>query len=452
MAIDSGLLGRAGKRRRWFALPVDVTHEVTGFELLFDVVTAFAFSQIEREVLNTPTGLGLIRAAVILAMLWGCWMNYCWVANTVRADTGAVRPLHALALGGMVVGGMSVAEAFAHPGLGSHAVVFLACYLLIRCSSAASLSLAQGRAARGRVLMVLAASGWTAGSVVLSTQVTGGLRAAAWGLALCGEIVAAGVFTRKWKVSSAEHLSARYGFIISVGLEMSLGGIALSVFGHPVTVRLIVLIGAALTIAILLWWLYFDTLSQFARHKVTTAVDSGTGHPHLHAKLAYLHYSLLHMLLLGGMLGFGLTMRHIALTVISVRSPQWGVATHGLWAACLIGGVALYLATVGLMWWMLDGSLHISNFVIAAGALVSIPFVRQLPELYVLSGVAVTGLLLLFLHVALPHSRTQREQVHELLRHAAHAAHKPHPEAVPEANELVGLPGAAGCLSLACCV
>jgi low temperature requirement protein LtrA len=408
------------ERRRWFALPVDVTHEVSGFELLFDVVTAFAFSQIEREVLNTPNGLGLLRAAVILAMLWGCWMNYCWVANTVRADVGAVRLLHAVALGGMVICGMTVAEAFAAGGLGSHAIVFLTSYVLIRCTSAASLWLAQGPSARGRVLMVLAATGWTAASIVVSTQVTGDPRLAAWCLALSGEIVAAGVFTRDWRVSSPEHLAARYGFIVSVGLEMSLGGIALSAFGHPVTARLIVLIGAALTIAVLLWWLYFDTLCLFARHKVTLAVGDEHGQSRLHAKLAYLHYSLLHMLLLGGMLGFGLTVRHITLTVISVRSPRYGVPVHGLWATCLIGGLALYLATVALMWRMLDDSVHISNFVIAGGALVSIPFVRQLPELDVLSGVAVAGLLLLCLHTVLPHSRTQRRQVREMLRHAVH--------------------------------
>jgi low temperature requirement protein LtrA len=441
MAVGDWTPGPAGRRRRWFALPVDVTHEVSGFELLFDVVTAFAFSQIEREVLNTPNDLGLLRAAVILAMLWGCWMNYCWVANTVRADAGAVRPLHALALGGMVVGGMAVAEAFTRPGLSSHAVVFLAAYLIIRCTSAASLWLAQGRAARGRVLLVLAAAGWTAGSILASTQLTGDPRLAAWGLALCGEIVAAGVFTRNWKVSSAEHLAARYGFIISVGLEMSLGGIALSAFGHPVTVRLIVLIGAALTIAVLLWWLYFDTLCLFARHKVHRAVGDQEGQPRLHAKLAYLHYSLLHMLLLGGMLGFGLTVRHIALTVISARSPQWGVPVNGLWASCLIGGLALYLATIALMWRMLDDSVHISNFVIAAGALASIPFVRHMPELYVLSGVAVAGLLLLLLHVVLPHSRMQRHQVRESLRRAhpasaghGHAPQLAHAHAIPDSE------------------
>jgi low temperature requirement protein LtrA len=411
-------------RRRWRVFPVDVTHEVSGFELLFDVVTAFAFSQIEREVLATPTGLGALRAVVILALLWGCWMNYCWVANSVRADAGAVRVLHSLALGGMVVSGMTVAESFTTPGLNGRVVVFLGGYLCIRASSAGSLWLAQGAAARGRVLTVLAAAAWTGATIAVSTQVSGVARPWCWCLALAGEVVAAAAFTRRWRVTSTEHLAARYGFIISVGLEMSLGGIALSVFGYPVTVRLIVLIGAALTIAILLWWLYFDTLHLYARHKVKDAKDRD--HERQHAKLAYLHYSLLHVLLLAGMIGFGLAVRRIALTVISPSSPQWGTPLSGLWATALIGGLALYLTTIGLMWWMLDDSVHISNFVIAGGAVAALPFVGHLPELYVLSGAAVLGLTLIGLHVILPHSRTHRHQIRNLLKHGAHAVHGPH--------------------------
>jgi low temperature requirement protein LtrA len=412
---------------RWRAIPADLTHGVSGFELLFDVVTAFAFAQIEREVLATPSGIGALRALVILVMLWGGWMNYCWVANSVRADVGAVRVLHAVALGGMVVCGMTVAEAFTVPGLNGRVVVLLAAYLCIRAGSAASLWLAQGRAARWRVLAVLVAAVSAASAVGASTQLAGAARLLCWGLALGAEVAAAGAFTHRWRVNSAEHLAARYGFIISVGLEMSLGGIALSAFGHPVTVRLMVLISAALTIAILLWWLYFDTLHRYARHKIIDARDGGSpAHERQHAKMAYLHYSLLHVLLLAGMVGFGLALRRIALTVISPTSPEWGIPLHGLWAGCLIGGLALYLSTIACMWRMLDDSVHISNFVVALGALAALPFIGHLPELYVLSGTAVLGLTLLGLHVALPHSRTQRHQIRELLRHAAHAAHALH--------------------------
>lgn len=419
MTGECGSIGRL-RGQRWRVIPVGATHEVSGFELLFDVMTAFAFAQIGREVLATPTGAGLLRAAVILAMLWGCWMNYCWVANSVRADAGTIRVLHATALGGMVVSGMTVAEAFSAEGLSGRAVVFLAAYLAIRAASAASLWLAQGTPARARALVVLAGAAWTALAIAAATELTGTARLVSWCLALSGEVAAAAAFVRNWRVSSAEHLNGRYGFIMSVGLEMSLGGIALSAFGHPVTVRLLMLIGAALTVAVLLWWLYFDTLHLSAGRKVRHARDGDSpAHQRLHARLAYLHYSLLHVLLLAGLIGFGLALRHIVLTVIPPGAPPWGPPLHGLWASCLLGGLALYLCTITLMWRMLDDSAHVINVVVAAGAIAALPFADHLPELLVLVGAAVLGLVLAGMHCALPHSRTHRHQVHESLQASA---------------------------------
>ena len=420
MAVDSPVAGPLSGRR-WRVLPVDVTHEASGFELLFDVITAFGIEQITREVLTTPTGTGVLRAAVILAMLWGCWMNYCWVANSVRADVGIIRTLHAAALGGMVVAGMTVGYAFSAPGLTGRAIALLTAYLVIRCTSAISLWLAQGPAARGRAVVVLGAAFWTVGTIVVATRLTGGAEILAWLLAVCGEIVAAGAFTRNWRISSAEHLAGRYGFIISVGLEMSLGGIALTAFGHPVTVQMIILIGTALAIAVLLWWLYFDTLSLYARHQVSRVTSAESDdHHRLHARLAYLHYSLLHMLLLAGMIGFGLTVRKIALTIIAPDVPRLGAPLPSLWASCLIGGFALYLATIALMWRMLDDRLHLSNIVVAVVAVGALPFIRHVPELSILAGITALCLGLLITHLALPWNRTRRHHVRGMVLHAGH--------------------------------
>ena len=419
--MEGTTLTRAARAAKWRPLPTGLAHEVSGFELLFDVITAFAFSQIAREVLATPDAVGVLRAVVILSMLWGCWMNYCWVANSVRADAGAIRTLHAVALGGMVVCGLTVAEAFAAPGLTSRAVVFLAAYLVIRCTSAVALWLAQPRTAGRRALIVLGAAAGTAAAIAVSTQLAGTARAGCWLLALAGEAIAAAAFARGWQVASAEHLAGRYGFIMSIGLEMSLGGIAMAAFGHPVTIQLLVLIGAALTLAVLLWWLYFDTLHLYARHKIRRPADGLSGsYQRDHDKLAYLHYSFLHMLLLAGMIGFGLTMQHIALTIIAPGSPSAGVPLQPLWTSCLAGGIALYLATTAVMWLLLDGSLHLSNLVIAVAVLAAAPFARYLPELDALAGVTVLGLVVLIAHFAVPRHRTHRLGIRDLASHAIH--------------------------------
>ncbi|MFD0635013.1 low temperature requirement protein A [Catenulispora yoronensis] len=83
-------------------------HEVSGFELLFDVMVAFAFSQTDVLVMSEDSWAGAARGVLVLAMIWGCWMSYVWAANIADADTGALRGLHIVALIGMILMGMTL--------------------------------------------------------------------------------------------------------------------------------------------------------------------------------------------------------------------------------------------------------------------------------------------------------------------------------------------------------
>jgi low temperature requirement protein LtrA len=61
-------------------------HELSRFELLFDVMAAFAFAQTDVLVLRDQTPEGALRGLLVLAVLWGCWLTYVWAANTADAD------------------------------------------------------------------------------------------------------------------------------------------------------------------------------------------------------------------------------------------------------------------------------------------------------------------------------------------------------------------------------
>ena len=71
--------------------PSEEGARVTTFELFFDLVFVFAFTQVTRLMAETHTGFGVLQALIVLALLWWCWVSYGWLANQTRADRGVIR-------------------------------------------------------------------------------------------------------------------------------------------------------------------------------------------------------------------------------------------------------------------------------------------------------------------------------------------------------------------------
>ena len=64
---------------------------VTMFELFFDLVFVFSFTQVSRLMAEGHDALGVLRGMVVLGMLWGLWASFGWLSNQARADRGLVR-------------------------------------------------------------------------------------------------------------------------------------------------------------------------------------------------------------------------------------------------------------------------------------------------------------------------------------------------------------------------
>ena len=71
--------------------PTDDAHRVTTLELFFDLVFVFALTQVTALMADDPTGRGLGRGLVLLALLWFGWSSYAWLGNQARADEGLLR-------------------------------------------------------------------------------------------------------------------------------------------------------------------------------------------------------------------------------------------------------------------------------------------------------------------------------------------------------------------------
>src|SRR5438045_2338437 len=92
-------------------------HRVTYVELLFDLVFAFAVTQISHALLADPTVVGLAHVTVLFLAVWWVWIYTSWITNWLDPDRLAVRiMLFALMLGGLVLSS-SIPKAFDSRGI-----------------------------------------------------------------------------------------------------------------------------------------------------------------------------------------------------------------------------------------------------------------------------------------------------------------------------------------------
>ena len=60
-------------------------------ELFFDLVFVFAITQVVSLVVHDLTLGGILRGALILALMWWAWTNWTWTTNVVDLQPRALR-------------------------------------------------------------------------------------------------------------------------------------------------------------------------------------------------------------------------------------------------------------------------------------------------------------------------------------------------------------------------
>ena len=75
----------------------------------------------------------MLRAVLVLGVLWWAWVGYSWLCNVVRADEGVVRVVMFTATAAAFILALTIPEAFDDlPGELSGPVVFAVGYFVIR--------------------------------------------------------------------------------------------------------------------------------------------------------------------------------------------------------------------------------------------------------------------------------------------------------------------------------
>jgi low temperature requirement protein LtrA len=310
---------------------------VTALELFFDLVFVLALTQCTALMAADPTWQGLVRAMLVLAVLWWSWGGYAWLTSVIDPEEGAVRIAMFVAMAAFLVAALSVPGAF-----DDDALAFACAYAIVRIAHI-WLFVLSSRDDPGlrRSVTGLAASTAVGVSLLLAASATDGLaQGGLWALALLFDVGAPLLFWAEgWRLMPS-HFAERYGLILIIALGESIVAIGV---GSDTVVDVGVVVAASLGVGIAaaMWWLYFDVLVWLGERRLTEATPGKEQN-----ELARDSYSILHFPMVAGIvlaaLGLKTTLTHVDEPLESVP------------AAALVGGVGLYLlAHVAFQWRML---------------------------------------------------------------------------------------------------
>ena len=100
---------------------------VTYEELFFDLIYAFAVTQVSHGLLHHLTPGGALEALILWFAVWLGWQYTCWVTNWFDPETPALRGvIFATMLAGLIMSA-AVPDAF-----GARGFVFAAAYVLMQ--------------------------------------------------------------------------------------------------------------------------------------------------------------------------------------------------------------------------------------------------------------------------------------------------------------------------------
>jgi low temperature requirement protein LtrA len=302
-------------------------------ELFFDLVFAFAMSQVTQLVLHDASPRGLGRAALALLAVWWAWVGYTWLINTFDTANVSHEAVVIAAMAAMLVAAAALPAAFT-----SAALVFgiaLLAVRLIHVAKFVAYSSDEDADLRRSIRRIAPAFVAAPACIVAAAFVASPGRELLWIAAAVIDYGAPAVLGLGGFRVSPSYFVSRHGSIIIIALGeavVELGSGATNL--HRVAVIAALVLGVAIMATF--WWTYFG-LTGGAEQRLEQA--TGTER----ANLARDAYSYLHLLLVAGIMLFAVG-AHAA-----VAHP--GSALPLLPAISLAGGMALfYLGDVAYRW------------------------------------------------------------------------------------------------------
>jgi low temperature requirement protein LtrA len=343
---------------------------VLPLELFFDLIFVFALTQVTGLVSAHPTWTGLLQGLLVLGVLWWSWTAYAWLTNTIDPEEGPVRIALFAAMGAMLIVSLAVPDAF-----GDDALLFACAYALVRAAHLALYAVV-GWGDRDLLAAIAKLGVGSALGVALlfvAAALDGWAQIAAWAVALSVDL--AGAFVRGgkgWRLSPG-HFAERHALVIIIALGESIVAIGVGA-SHTLDVGALTAALLGLTVAVALWWTYFDVVAIVAERHLREA----TGEAQL--RMARDSYSYLHLPMVAG----------IVLFAVGAKKTlgDFGDALDTVPAVALCGGVALYLVAHILFRLRNVRTLNRQRLVVSLLLLALIPVALGIPALATLATVA----------------------------------------------------------------
>jgi len=372
---------------------------VTPLELFFDLVFVLALTQCTTLVTRTPTWLGVLKAMLVLGVLWWSWGGYAWLTSVVDPEEGTVRLAMFAAMAAFLVAALCVPGAF-----GSEALLFVCAYAAVRAAHIALFLIAsrEDPQLRHSVLGLAVSTAIGVGLLLAAALAGGTAQLVLWGAALLFDLGGPYLFgVEGWKLVPG-HFAERHGAVVIIALGESIAAVGIGARAK-IGAGAVAAAVLGIVIAAALWWTYFDVTAIIAGKRLAGATAGREQN-----SIARDSYSYLHFPMIAG----------IALIAVGIkRTLDLGVG-HPLKlvsAVALLGGAAMYLLAHVAFRLRNTGSLSTRRLVCALVLLALVPAGASLPALAAL-GLLAAVLVLLILYEALRYADVRERVRHQPTR------------------------------------
>jgi low temperature requirement protein LtrA len=320
--------------------PTDDEHRVTPLELLFDLVFVYALTNV-TALMEHDIGVDTVLEGVItLAVVWFGWCAYTWLGNQAQADEGLLRVAMVVAMGAMFFVAISIPYAFGDER--NAALVLATAYAVVRLVHLGVYLVAAGddRQLRSVIFGMLGVA-IVMLALLFTGAAVGGRGQRWWWLAAVAADQLGVYFVRstRWRLNSASHFAERFGLVIIIAIGESIVAVGAATSSADLGWSDAAALLCGLTIAVCLWWLYFDVVATVAEGVLRRS--SGVER----ARLARDSYTYVHFLFVAGIVfvAFGL----VVLIADQSHADAGRYALYGGIVCYLVGHVLFRLRNVG---------------------------------------------------------------------------------------------------------
>ncbi|MWB97845.1 low temperature requirement protein A [Agromyces seonyuensis] len=373
----------ARARVRGSAVPTRAADRTTPFEIFFDLVFVFALTRVVALVEANPGAKSLVRALVLLLMLWWAWCAFIWLGNQVRLDRGFVRVGMLVAMAALFVVGLVIPEAWHElPGRIAPAVILAIAFTVVRGCYLVLFALIAWphRRLRTQILLDVVPQSVSIGLVFIGAGLGGTWQTALWATAFVVDFVGGRSASqyRGWRVGSARHFAERHDLvlIIALGETVLATGARVDLWTSAPAALAVALLGFLTTAS--LWWAFFGRLSADA------AVVLGSSDRARRSALARDAYTLGHFPIVAGVvlvaLGSALVLDDVS---VAPNAPADAVSV-----VALAGGAVSFLLGLETFRWVLFRRRRRASIVAAAAVLVAAAASPWIPAWTVAAAIA----------------------------------------------------------------